>query len=239
MKERPILFSGPMVRAVLRDVDPKTQTRRLVNLRGTKPDAGRFEQSTVLPALWLGCDADGTTIVLRCPYGAPGDRLWVRETHAAMCRSRDTRVAYREGMIVQNQTPRRPRRDWTVEDLCPWPVDNTMGRGYAVERWTPSIHMPRALSRIDLEVTRVRVQRLHDITEPDALAEGVSQGRIPVDDYGPERIGYVLGADDGACVLYPSAREAFAIGWNAINGDRVLWSSNPWVWAIDFKRVRP
>ena len=212
MKEKPILFSGPLVRAVLRDVDPKTQTRRLV-----KPQADVIVGDILGQPQWY-LDADPSRVI-RCPYGATGDRLWVREAHAPMCRSRDTRVAYRADMIVQNRMPRRPPPGWTTEDLCPWPVDNTKGRGYAVTRWTPSIHMPRALSRIDLEVTRVRVQRLQDITEEDARAEGV----IP----------------SPTAIVGGTHRAAFRKLWDAINGERATWDSNPWVWALDFKRVRP
>jgi hypothetical protein len=226
VKEKPILFSGPLVRAVLRDVDPKTQTRRLV-----KPQADVIVGDILGQPQWY-LDADPSRVI-RCPYGATGDRLWVREAHAPMCRSRDTRVAYRADMIVQNRMPRRPPPGWTTEDLCPWPVDNTKGRGYAVTRWTPSIHMPRALSRIDLEVTRVRVQRLQDITEEDARAEGLCQ-RLT-------REGTFYHHEEST----PSGRwwidpvDAFRHLWDAINGERATWDSNPWVWALDFKRVRP
>lgn len=237
MKEKPILFSGPFVRAVLRDVDPKTQTRRLVVARGVD-DIGKWNflrmQDGYPDGVPRAVFEDGDEpIGIRCPYGAPGDRLWVREAHAPMCRSRDTRVAYRADMIVQNRTPRRPPPGWTTEDLCPWPVDNTKGRGYAVTRWTPSIHMPRALSRVDLEVTRVRVQRLQDITEEDARAEGLCQ-RLT-------REGTFYHHEEST----PSGRwwidpvDAFRHLWDAINGERASWQSNPWVWVVSFKRVRP
>lgn len=98
--------------------------------------------------------------------------------------------------------------------------------------------MPRWASRISLEVTGVRVERLNAISEEDAKAEGVVSGSIPADDDGPERIGYVLGQDDGRCALHPSRVEAFARGWDSINGERSPWAANPWVWVVDFTRLR-
>lgn len=225
MKDRPILFSGAMVRAIL--AGQKTQTRRIV-----KPQ----------PSI------EGQTPRRTCPYGAPGDRLWVRETHAAMACSSRARVAYRADMIVQNQTPRRTPPGWTTADLCPWPVDNAKGRGHAVTRWTPAIHMPRALSRIDLEVTAVRVERLHDVTEEDARTEGVTLGPIVCSDCQDQECGpdgdVCPVCDCEACdgrqqVIASTYRAAYAHLWDRINGGRAPWRSNPWVWVLSFRRVRP
>jgi hypothetical protein len=222
-KERPILFSGPLVRAILGGT--KTQTRRLVNLRGAKPDAGRFEQSTVLPALWLGCDVDDTTIVLRCPYGAPGDCLWVRETCILPVFDDDPEQVVYAADHADPEVARAEIQEGADGDV----------------RWRPSIHMPRWASRIDLEVTRVRVERLQAITEEDARAEGVDwtsrqfldpQDEVDDDREDPREVGY---APAGASF----ARDNFRRLWDRINGDRATWDSNPWVWAIDFKRVRP
>ncbi len=181
MKERGILFSGPMVRAIL-DMR-KTQTRRL------------SEQWSKLK---------------------PGDRLWVRETWH-----------------------RSPHFD------CLYRADyddtSRMGKVRSHGGWRHSIFMPRALSRIDLEVTaEVRVQRLQDISEEDAQAEGAS--RLNGWSNGD------LCLADGACCednkrnpawCAPGYRAWFAGLWNEINRKRAPWASNPWVWAITFKRVRP
>lgn len=83
----------------------------------------------------------------------------------------------------------------------------------------------------------MRVERLQDISDEDVRAEAVVAGLIPADEYGPMRVGYVLGQDDGKCVLYPTERRAFEIGWDRINDKRAPWSSNPWVWAYTFKKV--
>lgn len=210
-------MSGPMVRATLREVAPKTQTRRLVTGRGVDNihtwNLASFERGQATFS-----DGGDGLYGAWCPYGEPCDRLWVRETFA-----RDVPGCEEQGGVSYRADHNDPRGDGPANPM----------------RWTPAIHMPRALSRIDLEIVAVRVERLHDITDKDARAEGVAEGRIPVDDYGPERIGYVLGDDDGRCVLYPTPREAFARGWDSINGDRIAWASNPWVWVIEYKRVRP
>jgi hypothetical protein len=185
VKERGIIFSAPMVRALLEG--RKTQTRRVI------PDGGR--------CLDLDDDAEdryhaGTWGEEK--YGHPGERLWVRETWAPDPVYEDERrVCYRAT---------------AADESC--------------IRWKPSIFMPRWASRITLEVTEVRVQRLQDISEEDARAEGVAEGRIPAD-----------GQDDGRCVLHPTRRRAFEVGWDSINGDRAPWASNPWVWAISFRRL--
>ena len=220
MKERPIIFSGAMVRAIL--AGTKTQTRRIV--RGQKAlaeGATEFRWGSSPSAGWAANDAAvrehaGTS--LPCPYGAVGERMWVRESIR--------RVGEPSG-------EERWCESTYVADGAPTPADCWPWKNKAL----PAIHCPRGLSRITLEVTGVRVERLQDITEEDALAEGVVAGRIPSDEYGPERIGYVFGDDDGRCVLYPGEREAFAAGWDTINGQRAPWTSNPWVWAITFRRV--
>lgn len=105
--------------------------------------------------------------------------------------------------------------------------------GAKSEHWRPSIYMPRWASRITLEVTEVRVERLQDISEEDAQAEGVERC-----DGFPLSLGYPAGEDDGKCVLYPSAVRAFSVLWDSLNHERAPWRSNPWVWVIRFKRVQ-
>ena len=186
MTERPILFSGPMVRAIL--AGAKTQTRRLVKLpRWAEP--GTLEEGTegvLAVARVSGCLAD-----VPCPYGAPGDDLWVRETW----RADDFDPP---GTIYAADHP----------DL----LDDVRG----IIRWRPSIHMPRNRSRITLRVASVRVERLHDITEDDARAEGV------------------LTVDGLLSAMTP--RERFACLWREINGGRASWDANPWVWRVQFWR---
>lgn len=198
MKERPILFSGPMVRAILEG--RKTQTRRVVKGRwlplveAVMRVNGRW--------VWTTMDYDLTT-----PYGEPGDRLWVRETWAAF--------------DLDWSWPGRPR------DLSggPWPnivyrADDGLDE-HGWKRWRPSIHMPRWACRITLEVTDVRVERLKDITEDDAMAEGwIKRPDLSKD---PE-----VHAD--AC------RDWFVDLWDSINAKRGYgWETNPWVWRIEFQ----
>lgn len=220
MKERPILFSAPMVRAIL--TGKKTQTRRVVKLSQ------------------------------RCPYGIPDDRLWVRETWAdgdelASSRGpldapehvlyRADNSAYYFGDSPMDGSNRPGRR---VKDTEGWNFD------HPCVHWKPSIHMPRWAARIILEVTDVRVERVQDITEEDAKAEGLSAlskdgGRLWK--YGiPDRDKLPGNDDDGWHWTEWDAdpRVAFRKLWDSINDARGFgWAPNPWVWAITFKRVIP
>ena len=205
--ERPILFSAPMVRAILED--RKTQTRRVVKLPHSNP-LGHWE-----PFLFggKGCrDSKGREIsgqmtishtrtgeVIGCPYGAPGDRLWVRETWGLHQQQFDHECHD----VIYRADDQRP----------------------TVDRWRPSIYMPRWASRIDLEVTGVRVERLQDISEADARAEGAPPSHPSIDAISRE-FGY---AD------FP--RSWFAQLWESINGAG-SWAANPWVWAVEFQVLR-
>lgn len=199
MTERPILFKGAMVRAILDGT--KTQTRRIVKpqvinvggatpweWKGTRPKAKRgsgWIASTSLDELlsWLKYS---------CPQGKPGDRLWVKETHAYFDADRENAgVVYRES---------DNGRTWEAED-----------EGW---KWKPSLFMPRAWSRITLEVVSVRVERLNEISITDALAEGIiTDDQWPVD-----------------------PRDSYRSLWESINGSG-SWALNPWVWVIEFKRI--
>lgn len=197
MKERPILFSAPMVRALL--ARTKTQTRRLV-----KPQAGRIVGDLLgQPKWYLDGDPDR---VIRCPYGVPGDRLWVKETWARRLDEDHLSPSKLEGKWAWY---------WADPQTC-----NTGCAGAAGKKRV-SIHMPRWASRITLEVTEVRVQRLQDISEEDARAEGMA-----VWDYDASAPGGAMG-----CTGYARL-------WNVINGVGA-WETNPWVWAISFRRVEP
>lgn len=180
MKERGILFSDEMVRAILDG--RKTQTRRVLRIQ--PPDhVIRLRPFFGQEVRWI--DFDGSNFEVRCPFGKVGDRLWVRECF----------VCCRHG----------PRHLECLE----YRADEMVG-GDDTPKWTPSIHMPRWASRITLEITDVRVQRLHDISQEDALAEGVD--------------------------VVSTARNAFCSLWCRINGG-TAWDGNPWVWALTFKRV--
>lgn len=200
MRERPILFSAPMVRAILDG--RKTQTRRVAKLV-RHPDFGYWMK----PNVFVQENEQQHVIDRACPYGQPGDRLWVRETFfdtapfksAALFLGRATRYAYRADEEV-----------------------------IGCHKWKPSIHMPRRASRILLDVTAIRVERLQDISEADARAEGARECD-PV---------------SGREVLLagPSQRGSFVLHyrdiWEQINGPD-SWAANPWVWIIEFRRAQP
>lgn len=190
-RERPILFSAPMVRAIL--AGTKTQTRRVAKI----DDVAHGK-----PVQWVSV-APCTTGILEvsCPYGEPGDRLWCKET-------------------------------WCPDVGC---VTSTWYRATSPElppgaghRWRPSIHMPRWASRITLEITGVRVERLQVISEADAMDEGCRPAPMSM-------TGVYCGAD----VLAASAREyrdAYRLLWEQINGPG-SWDANPWVWVLEFRTL--
>lgn len=179
MKERPILFSGPMVRSIL--AGAKRQTRRVFKTR----NGGVWPNPNDLP---------GMRQVLRtCPYGQPGDRLWVRETHG--------------NLALPGYSP-----VWTYR------ADAREGEGWDLPtgfQWVPSIHMPRAASRITLDVTGVRLERLQNISPDDCIAEGA----WPMEQR-------ELGRGHEAVA-------AFRELWSQINGS-ACWDANPIVWVLDF-----
>ncbi len=231
MRERGILFSGPLVRALL--AGTKTQTRRLVR---NPPGPGLYLQPLwgVSPApnptpfgepgLWTiaGPDyPDGKSDERRCPYGAPGDRLWVRETgwepKAATARERH------EGADTW------PRYAYDADGLSE--SDAAYFKAWGWKR-RPSIHMPRWASRITLELTDVRVQRLQEISEGAAIAEGLPPffERFP-------NVGREQRLTSGERAADAPHRAAFAVLWDDLNGDRALWASNPLVWVLTFRRL--
>lgn len=243
MRERPILMSAPMVRATLDGT--KTQTRRSV--RGQPGPSCCIEEGmegeppfvySQLVGQGAGHDVDELRSRCHCPYGAPGDRLWVREAFvhepAEYCWEASVSIPCRPASTVY-------RADHGNE---------ATGAG-----WKPSIHMPRALSRITLEITDVRVERLQAISETDAQAEGVKAKPFP----GPWWQGYRR-MDDGELIhqqyvgteppdwmvephpmrsmthLDQTAVDGFRQLWASINGTE-SWAANPWVWVIAFKRI--
>ncbi|HDR9087149.1 TPA: hypothetical protein QDB10_003062 [Burkholderia vietnamiensis] len=216
MKERPILFSGPMVRAILEG--RKTQTRRV--MKHQPPDdvapitAARYHPTIVDrhgdeapgPEIF-GAFSDDGDWGCKSPFGEPGDRLWVRETHLAWWK-------------LDEANPGGPR---VFSHVAAYAAD-----GYELEpgeKWIPSIHMLRAASRITLEITGVRAERLQSISESDARAEGVTIE-------GHHMRGYCAGA------YWPPSIRAFHDLWDRLNATRGHgWDANPWVWAIEFRRI--
>jgi hypothetical protein len=201
MKERPILFSAPMVRAIL--AGQKTQTRRAL-----APDLFISSGGAVVRMASAGPATTGIREA-HCPYWRqPGDRLWVREAWAW---SGDGAIPafdrVRKGEVWFRADPER-----TSPGI----------------RWRPSIHMPRWASRITLEVTGVRVERLQDISEADAQAEGVTPK------WEPGCSGRLMEALGG--FSFRPAASAYADLWEQINGPG-SWDANPWVWVVEFRRV--
>ncbi|HGK5873149.1 TPA: hypothetical protein ACJ3D3_002822 [Klebsiella pneumoniae] len=208
MKERGMIFNGEMVRAILDG--RKTQTRRPVKFPVHDKN--------------LGCELAGNELAgelsagnyLNSAFGKPGDRIWVRE--AFRVHSRATDVA----TLVYKASE---RNSWTEQThRVPVAVCN---KPATPEKWTPSLHMPRWASRILLEITDVRVERLNAISEEDARAEGIIDGGC-LNCGEPEPC--------GCANPDPDATDAFAYLWQSIYGQE-NWNANPWVWVISFKRV--
>lgn len=217
IKERPILFKGEMVRAIQAGI--KTQTRRLV----TVPWKGSARAFPYEP-YWLDdCDNPGRLIF--CdeygdyrpatdylqPYGIAGNRLWVRETWRTHERERDGIDGIQ---FAADDTFVPIENSRAAADL--WIVDHDNGRHG--ENWRPSIFMRRWASRLTLDVIGTRIERLHAITEADALAEGIQQT-------------HVVDPGDGMAV------QNFSFLWDRINKKRAPWSSNPWVHVVEFRKV--
>jgi hypothetical protein len=215
--DRPILFSGEMVRAILEG--RKTQTRRVI-----KPQPGigcklvEFIKNQLEP-WWISSDLGHATLFqYKCPYGVPGDRLWVRETWQAQTI---------DG-LWWHEVPKDQRL------LLNWAWTNPVNPAYDAipPHWLPSIHMPKIASRITLEIVNVRVERLQDISEDDAYSEGIRH--IPKF---VNNINFASWSDDVCSYNYPTTKEAFHGLWDSINGKKYPWESNPWVWVVEFKVV--
>lgn len=212
MKERGMIFNGEMVRAILDG--RKTQTRRIIkDCTVGRDQISKFIQ---IEKKFIGCYPEDVPELIRecCPYGVPGDRIWVRE--AFRVHSRATDVA----TLVYKASE---RNSWTEQThRVPVAVCN---KPATPEKWTPSLHMPRWASRILLEITDVRVERLNAISQEDAQAEGMElTGWRPT----------YSDPDSGGEVMTPY--DNFAELWLSIYGEE-NWLANPWVWVIEFKRV--
>lgn len=227
MKERPILFSAPMVGAILEG--RKTVTRRVVKFNA----AGR---AAYFGKQWHPDDAD---IAKACPYGQPGDRLWVRETWRSTASTLDEARALTEDITSGTAVAYLAT---SVDDLM---RNGPMTRADAVEcvkfeTWKPSIHMPRWASRITLEITGVRAERVRDISEADAIAEGVHRIEIGSGYNDCFSATSTTWADvvEQQAAAYEDPRLAFRDLWDGINEQRGFgWLANPYVWVIEFKRI--
>lgn len=259
--ERPIVFSGEMVRRILaEDETQKTQTRRIMSpqpslhhyiqpMWGTSPPPNPVEFGERW--LWreVGPDyPDDESDDRRCPFGIPGDRLWVRETWRTMERDCDAvdGILFRADDTFVRITP-------TIESAYRWiEAHNNDKHG---TKWRPAIFLPRWASRITLEITDVRNQLLRDISEDDARAEGVDPffTRFP-------RVGREQRLTSGDLACDAEYRASFAVLWDEINGKRreryypelgergygsactrlrkdASWKANPRVWAVTFRRL--
>lgn len=230
MKERGIIFNTEMVRAILDG--RKTQTRIIMKPQPVPINSGanhvwyceKIDASLdVKDALQDGNVGWYGLISSVCPLGGVGDRLWVRETW--------------QGPLVDyenaNKLYKDPEPFQTIKncvykadgDACPEYFDADDNLRYG---WKSSAQMPRWASRILLEITGVRIERLQDISEDDAVAEGVA----------PLRGGYWKHYQPDWTQHQLSARGSFVTLWNSINGVDA-WYKNPWVWVIEFRRVTP
>lgn len=207
MKETPILYTGEMVRAILDG--RKAMTRRVVKPQpwlivgqdayGNVDDAGYWR---------YGEEKEDWPWPNDCPYGVIGDRLWVREKFNLMLKGTEKQPGFQRQIEYHS--------DGEIRDISPdhnddWDRMENSKRGYLSR---PSIFMPRWASRITIEITDIRVERLQDISEEDALMEGVTPSEIGV-----------------------TNRTCFRILWDSINVKKHPWTSNPWVWVVGSKRI--
>jgi hypothetical protein len=223
MKEHPILFSTGMVQAILES--RKTQTRRVVNAEPETYDYFNIK----------GLNVPIEKMPRYCPYGQVGDKLWVRETFVLesdmeyygdnkLPTDRPIQTIPDDGQwgeyhIIPHYRATEPEPNIVSEEQDDWD-DRT--------RWKPSIFMPRWASRITLEITGIRVERLQDITEEDAVAEGVA----------PKLGKYITVTDETILKIKKSeALRNYKSLWNKINGKKHSWQSNPYVWVIEFRRL--
>ncbi|MCT2385144.1 hypothetical protein [Erwinia pyrifoliae] len=235
MRERPIIFNAEMVCAVLDG--SKTQTRRIIKVQ---PESNQFglgritdstQRSDIGKYHWSESNACGNHVrsnLFSCPFGAVGDRLWVRETWAMLGNEDTCAIDWNDNIvktggsevarIYRASCEQRPGNYglWSIPDDAVWKphTDDMQYEG----AWTPSIHMPRWASRITLQITGVRVERLQGISEADATAEGISPAAGGVEKGWEHRFNF---------------REL----WLSIYGDE-SWQANPWVWVIEFRRIK-
>lgn len=229
MKERGMIFNDEMIRAILDG--RKTQTRRIVK---QQPDEDGLAKITDGP--WV----DTSDRTYNCPFGAVGDRIWVRETFACLGNEDGCAIDWNDNLVKGggHETARIYRASceqkpgnyglWSIPDDAFW-KPHTEDMQYEGS-WVPSIHMPRWASRVLLEIADVRVERLNSISEKDAEAEGIDMEALA--DY-QDRYDCIA---DNNMTGRPTATGAFQYLWESIYGAD-SWQANPWVWVIEFKRI--
>lgn len=210
MKERPIIFSAPMVRAIL--CGQKTQTRRIMKPQPDEDGKVMVGQiGTSCGVAYVGNQrAGGLVTRVPCPYGQPSDRLWVREPWVALDKNYHpvATLWYLNKMLGRG------------ESFIPaYQADHQDPKGDGPAHpmpWRSSMFMPRWASRLTLEITEIRVQRVQEIDAEDCIAEGLKSR---------------LREHDAVCDL----RDQYQALWDSLNAKKTPWESNPWVWAITFR----
>jgi hypothetical protein len=223
MQEHPILFNGDMVRAILEG--RKTQTRRPLKIQ---PPSSSCQIATFIESTsredrkkegklhWVKLSPDGLSVIYNqgkyfaCPFGQPGDRLWVRETWAWIGSETNGHYVYRSNYLPEQQ--------------------------YFVT-WQPSIHMPRKASRIILEIDEIGAERIQDITEDEAMAEGIREWTKDGELY---KYGHIEPGDQGCTpwsAMPKTVMGAYKSLWNGIYTEDLNWEANPWVWVVKFHKV--
>ena len=244
MKERGMIFNSEMVRAILDG--RKTQTRRIMKVQPESNQLGLLlitdstKHSDIGKYHWAESNATGNHVrskLFSSPFGAVGERIWVRETWATLGNEEGCYVDWEDNLckgdersaarIYLASCEQRPGDYglWSIPDDAYWKPHTKEHKFEGA--WRPSIHMPRWASRILLEITDVRVERLNAISEEDARAEGIIDGGC-LNCGEPEPC--------GCANPEPDATDAFAYLWQSIYGQD-NWNANPWVWVIEFKRV--
>jgi hypothetical protein len=228
LKERPIIMGAESVRAILEE--RKTQTRRVIdprryNIGGWDMPVSKSDIEAGYP-VYQDNNGDFHSVVERCPYGKVGDRLWVRET-----------VFFE---TFHQQSDEELERDGFNPNIGVW-VYRADNHDYPTitANWTSPMFMPREASRITLEITDIRVERLQDITEDDAIEEGVEFGSGWEEECGE---GYCTGEGwmdyksfDYGC---STPKDSYCTLWDSLNAKRGYpWESNPWVWVVTFKVI--
>jgi len=263
ISEKPILFSGAMVRAILNGT--KTQTRRLQGLDrvNQSPDNWQFLGIAIEPkkkdhvSTAKFCHKDGEEVAIACPYGKPGDLLWIRETWRPISWGEDfdwMRIEYAAtqhlvGSGQSNMTKQiNPEDVWDgFEKECVWEklADECIKAGCLEEsgsfrledengkfpiKWRPSIFMFRAMSRLSVGIVDIRVERLQSIFEEDAIAEGIERSPVHCE------LWRTYQKDDDAHTAFPTM--SYKSLWDSINKKSYPWEVNPWVWTVEFKEAK-